>query len=98
MQNGDAQSENRLWEQSEKPAQIGERSLNSESDYDYGSRVGIWRLLNAFEAYEYPVTAYAIGQALEKNPEVATAFTQRGHEIASHGYRFGCAWTCVLTA
>jgi len=61
--------------------------LNAESDYDYGSRVGVWRLLNLFESYKFPVTVYAIGQAFEKNPAVAQAFTQKGHEVASHGYR-----------
>lgn len=61
--------------------------MNVESDYDYGSRVGVWRLLSAFEKHGYPVTAYAIGQAFEKNPEAAEAFTKNGHEIASHGYR-----------
>jgi peptidoglycan/xylan/chitin deacetylase (PgdA/CDA1 family) len=85
--NGDRQSENRLWEQSDKPAQVGERSLNPESDYDYGSRTGVWRLLRIFERHQFPVTAYAIGQAFEKNLEAAEAFTQNGHEIASHGYR-----------
>ncbi|KAH8882074.1 polysaccharide deacetylase [Thozetella sp. PMI_491] len=86
--NGDKQSENRLWEQSDKPPQIGERVLNPESDYDYGSRVGVWRLLGMFEKFEFPVTVYAIGQAFEKNPEVAEAFSKNGHEIASHGYRW----------
>ncbi|CAK7236677.1 hypothetical protein SBRCBS47491_009720 [Sporothrix bragantina] len=76
IQNGDAQSESRLWEQSgNKPAQVGARSLNPESDYDYGSRVGVWRLLDCFEQYQMPVTAFAVGQAFE-NPEVASAFTQ----------------------
>ncbi|TVY20926.1 Chitin deacetylase 1 [Lachnellula arida] len=87
--NGDAQSENRLWEQADnKPALTGERSLNPESDYDYGSRVGVWRLLNCFEKYGMPVTAYAIGQAFEKNLEVADAFGKNGREVASHGYRW----------
>ncbi|KAH8812241.1 possibe polysaccharide deacetylase [Xylogone sp. PMI_703] len=88
-QNGDAQSENRLWEQSDsKPAHMGARSLNPESDYDYGSRVGVWRLLDCFEQHSLPVTVYAVGQAFEKNPEAAEAFTKNGHEIASHGYRW----------
>ena len=87
--NGDAQSEARLWEQSDnKPALTGTRALNPESDYDYGSRVGVWRLLDCFEAHKMPVTAYAVGQAFEKNPEAARAFCQNGHEIASHGYRW----------
>lgn len=57
-------------------------------DYDYGSRVGVWRLLNCFEKYGMPVTVYAIGQAFDKNVEVANAFGKNGHEVASHGYRY----------
>ncbi|ERS97560.1 carbohydrate esterase family 4 protein [Sporothrix schenckii 1099-18] len=89
VQNGDGQSEARAWEHSDSKApQVGARSLNSESDYDYGSRVGVWRLLACFEAHQMPVTAFAVGQALEKNPAVAAALGQNGHEIASHGYRW----------
>lgn len=53
----------------------------------------IWCLLNGFAKHRFPVTAYAAGQALEKNPEVAQAFTRNGHEIASHAYREGAS-TC----
>jgi peptidoglycan/xylan/chitin deacetylase (PgdA/CDA1 family) len=45
-------------------------------------------MLNLFEAYGMPITAYAVGQALEKNPEVARALQTGGHEIASHAYRW----------
>lgn len=62
--------------------------MNVESDYEYGSRVGIWRLLNLFESHGMPITAYAVGQALERNPEVARALRDGGHEIASHAYRW----------
>jgi len=62
--------------------------MNAESDYEYGSRVGIWRLLNLFESHGMPITAYAVGQALEKNPAVAHALKEGGHEIASHAYRW----------
>ena len=86
--NGDAQSESHLWEQSAIPPREGERALNVESDYDYGSRVGVWRLLDLFEEHDMPVTVYAVGQALERNPEATHAFMQKGHEIASHAYRW----------
>lgn len=92
MVNGDEQSEGHLWEQSNSPARInpagvGDRALPTESDYEYGARVGVWRLLDLFESHNFPVTAYAVGQALEMNPAVAQAFTQNGHEVASHAYR-----------
>lgn len=85
--NGDDQSESFLWEQSDRQGRVGQRALNAESDYEYGSRVGIWRMLNLFEAHKMPITAYAVGQALECNPDVAVALKEGGHEIASHAYR-----------
>ena len=42
---------------------------------------------NLFESYNYPVIVYAVGQAFEKNPAIAQAFTKNGHEVASHAYR-----------
>lgn len=66
---------------------MGERAMNVESDYDYGSRRGVWRLLNTLEDYKFPATVYAVGMALEKNLSVVKAFIDGGHEIASHGYR-----------
>lgn len=89
MLNGDATSESSLHEQGgDRPGRQGERAINVESDYEYGSRVGIWRMLNLFEAYGMPITCYAVGQALEKNPDVAKALQSGGHEIASHAYRW----------
>nr|OQO20109.1 hypothetical protein B0A51_11790 [Rachicladosporium sp. CCFEE 5018] len=83
--NGDDRSEEILSELIYK--RQGERNLGTESDYEYGSRVGIWRLLDLFESFDMPITAYAIGQALEMNPDVVKALKDGGHEIASHGYR-----------
>ena len=87
MTNGDEQSENRIWDQTGVPSQVGVRATNVESVYDYGSRVGVWRILNLLEEHQIKATAYAVGQAFEMNPEVARAFTQNGHEVASHCYR-----------
>ncbi|EXJ86856.1 hypothetical protein A1O3_03810 [Capronia epimyces CBS 606.96] len=86
--NGDGQTESVLWEQAHVPERIGSRDPKIESDYDYGSRVGVWRLLNMFEKSNIRTTINAVGQALEKNPPVAKAFVAGGHEVASHGYRW----------
>jgi peptidoglycan/xylan/chitin deacetylase (PgdA/CDA1 family) len=86
--NGDGQTENVLWEQAHVAPRIGSRDPKVESDYDYGARVGVWRLLNMFEKHMVRTTINAVGQALEKNPQVARAFVEGGHEIASHGYRW----------
>lgn len=64
------------------------RHLSIESIYEYGSRVGVWRILREFENRNLPLTIFAVGMALERHPEVAQAFVELGHEIACHGYRW----------
>jgi allantoinase len=64
------------------------RNRTSESLYAYGARAGIWRLLRLFDERQMPLTAFAVGQALELNPEVGPALVAGGHEIAGHGYRW----------
>lgn len=66
----------------------GQRHMNMESLYEYGSRAGFWRLHRAFTARKLPVTVYAVGMALEKNPAAARAMAAAGWEVASHGYRW----------
>lgn len=59
-----------------------------ESIYEYGSRVGVWRLLRIFERRNLPCTVFAVGMAIERNPDAVLAYKEAGHEIASHGYRW----------
>ncbi|AHJ64811.1 Chitooligosaccharide deacetylase [Granulibacter bethesdensis CGDNIH4] len=66
----------------------GLRHMNMESLYEYGSRVGFWRLMRLFDSYRLPFTCFAVGMALERHPEAAQAMMAAGHEIASHGYRW----------
>ncbi len=70
------------------PPVPGERLALVESAYEFGSRVGIWRLLDMLEERAIKVSLFGVVQALERNPEVATAFARAGHEIVSHGYRW----------
>ncbi len=65
-----------------------DRHLSMESIYEYGSRAGVWRVLREFERRGLPLTIFAAGMALERNPDVAQAFVESGHEIACHGYRW----------
>jgi len=64
------------------------RHLSMESIYEYGSRAGVWRLLNEFEKRGLPLTVFGVAMALERHPEVAQAFKELGHEIACHGWRW----------
>jgi peptidoglycan/xylan/chitin deacetylase (PgdA/CDA1 family) len=65
-----------------------QRDLAVESMYEYGSRVGIWRLFRIFDAADVPVTFFAAAVALERNPAVAQKLAGRGDEAAGHGYRW----------
>jgi putative urate catabolism protein len=66
----------------------GVRHMSMESIYEYGSRVGVWRLLRLFERYELPLTVFGVAMALERNPAAVAAFLEAGHEVASHGWRW----------
>ena len=70
------------------PVPLDQRDLFNESFFEYGSRVGVWRLLNLFERYGVKTTFYCCAVALERNPEVARAIVERGHEVCGHGYRW----------
>ncbi|MGA0810945.1 MAG: polysaccharide deacetylase family protein, partial [Burkholderiaceae bacterium] len=85
--NGDAGSETFLSEHF-NPESYPDRHLSMESIYEYGSRVGVWRILKAFEDKGWPLTVFGVGLALERYPELARAFVQKGHEVAAHGYRW----------
>lgn len=80
-------SESHLWEVPIAAPHIQERAVNIESDYDYGSRAGVWRLFRLFNKHGMKYTLYAVGQALEKNPAVAKSSVENGHDVASHCYR-----------
>jgi allantoinase len=84
---GDAGSEQFLSEMFSPPA-FPARHLSMEGIYEYGSRVGVWRLLREFERRALPLTVFGVSMALERCPEVTAAFVERGHEIACHGWRW----------
>jgi peptidoglycan/xylan/chitin deacetylase (PgdA/CDA1 family) len=64
------------------------RELYLESTFEYGSRVGIWRMLDLFDRLEMTPTVFACGQALERSPEITRAFVERGCDFIGHGYRW----------
>ncbi len=52
---------------------------------DYGTRVGVWRLLELVEEFRIPVTLLVNSDLYEASPAVVDAFRARGDEIACHG-------------
>ena len=85
--NGDKYSETFLSEIIGAKAIKG-RHISMESIYEYGSRVGFWRLDKLFKEKKIPVTIFGVGLALKKNPEVCEAIKKGNYEIAAHGYRW----------
>jgi len=59
-----------------------------ESVFEYGSRVGGWRLLRVFRRFGIKVCLLAVAKAAERNPDLVRAYVEDGHEIVSHGYRW----------
>ena len=85
--NGDKYSETFLSEIIGAKAIQG-RHVSMESIYEYGSKVGFWRLNNLFKEKKIPVTIFGVGLALKQNPEVCDAIKNGDYEIAAHGYRW----------
>jgi peptidoglycan/xylan/chitin deacetylase (PgdA/CDA1 family) len=56
--------------------------------FEYGSRVGWWRLHRIFTRYKVPVTLFACAKALEANPPAAEAIAATDWDICGHGYRW----------
>ena len=86
--NGDKQSEIFLSEIIGAQPVIGQRHMNMESIYEYGSRTGFWRIYNEFINRKLPLTIFGVGLALEQNTEVCDAIKNAKFEVASHGYRW----------
>jgi putative urate catabolism protein len=88
---GDGFSETGL---SEAPSQVpqGTRDLTVESVYEFGSRVGFWRVLRLFAERKLPLTVFGCALALERNPEAARAIVEAGCDICSHGWRWIKHW------
>lgn len=85
---GDDVSETYIAEITGLTATPGARILASESIYEFGSRVGVWRIQRMFDERKLPLTVYAVGQAVEANPAAIRSLHEAGHEIASHHYRW----------
>ena len=86
--NGDDRSEWLLSEIVGATSYIGVRHMNMESLYEYGSRVGFWRLHRMFTDRKIPCTVFAVARALEQNREAAAAMVEADWEVASHGLRW----------
>ena len=64
----------------------GRRDQGQEQIFAYGTRVGLWRFLDALKETQTPATFFICGRAAERSPTLARAITDAGHEVANHGW------------
>lgn len=64
------------------------RDLGTETHFEYGARVGIWRLARMLEELGIKATVSACALALDRNREVAAWMTEAGHDLLGHGWRW----------
>jgi allantoinase len=88
MPDGDGSSELALTDAIVGEVPVGTRDLVAESLWEYGSRVGFWRLYRLFVERRVPVTVNACAQAIERNPEAADAIAEADLDLCCHGLRF----------
>jgi len=62
-----------------------------DSHFEYGTRVGWWRIAELFERYGVPFTLSSCGQATLRLPWLAQDAVARGHEVSAHGWRWQTA-------
>jgi peptidoglycan/xylan/chitin deacetylase (PgdA/CDA1 family) len=65
-----------------------QRDIVVESFFEYGSRIGVWRILDILAEHHVPATFFLCGLAGERNPAVAKAIVEGGHEPSGHGYNW----------
>jgi putative urate catabolism protein len=85
---GDGRTELGLAEAPGGRVPAGIRDLAFESMYEFGSRVGVWRLFRLFSERQMPVTIFAAALALERNRRVAEAIAEAGYDVCCHGWRW----------
>jgi allantoinase len=85
---GDHATETALTDGIREEVPAGTRDFVAESLFEYGSRVGVWRIIDLMTERKIPVTVNACAQALLRNPLIAEAIRQHGFDLCCHGDRF----------
>ena len=64
------------------------RDLAAESMFEYGSRIGFWRLMRLLRERNVAATVLGCALALERNPEACVAIREAGFDVCCHGWRW----------
>ena len=85
---GDAASEAFLSEIVGAQPWPGQRHMNMESIYEYGSRAGFWRLWRLFTERDIPLTVYGVATAIARNREAVAAMQEAELGDRLHGLKW----------
>jgi allantoinase len=85
---GDGFTEDGLIEASSVDAGVKGRDLAAEGMFEYGSRVGFWRLMRTFQERQLPMTVFGCALAMERNPPATAAIRKAGFDVCCHGWRW----------
>ena len=88
LPDGEPVSEIAMTEASTGGATFKGRNLAAEGMYEYGSRVGFWRVLRMFQERGLPLTVFGSALALERNPPACAAIAAAGYDVCAHGWRW----------
>ncbi|GAA5860427.1 hypothetical protein JCM8547_000301 [Rhodosporidiobolus lusitaniae] len=87
--NGDKRSEPFLNETASfRDIKWGQRDLFVETQYEYGTRAGLPRLLKLFKKFGWSWTTWTNARALEASAYYGKYLVEGGHEIAAHANRW----------
>lgn len=64
------------------------RDLAAESMFEYGSRVGFWRIDRLLQERGFTATRFGCALALERNPEVCPAVRELDWDCCAHAWRW----------
>ena len=56
--------------------------------FEYGPRVGCWRLLRIFKRFDVKISMLGVVRGMLMYPELTRSFVEEGHEVVSHGWRW----------
>jgi allantoinase len=88
VQDGEGFTETGLTEAHGRAQEVKGRDLAGESMFEYGSRVGFWRLMRLFQARGLPLTIFGCALAIERHAPAAAAIRASGFDVCSHGWRW----------
>ena len=88
IQDGESSTETWFTESSGLNTGVLGRDLAAEGLFEYGSRVGFWRVMRLFQERSMMATIFGCALALERNPDACVAIRESGFDVCSHGWRW----------